>query len=461
MRARRGVQLLIESLRSDPTNALVRCHYGKLLEAFRGDYDGAEAQYSAALDIDPNHIPALTFYSYLLRDLRNDTAGWRKIQGRKDLLMDPGRVHTRNSDTYYDPAVNDGDLRPLFTAIARGTSEVGPTAITPWEFLRVPGLSEHELRRLGYTREEARALQGGPQHFRLAAETWGMWHWHGFYQPFWKHRGRRYEPYCQPPCSPPGHSNGTRDAPCRLARLRRERTECVYHTDERLRRWVEWERGAAGGYFIGADGEPTTSVGVCMCVMCAPKGAVCAEGASARRGDKARGGAAECADCDAGMSSEVDDDNSTASVVWQRLKAAVIRGVPGPEVEPLRGGGPINYERFDQLEVSSEGDSRDEAARSGGFEDYDSLVATREALENMKHTQKTLHQDWLREHDRARDQQAAEDKKNELDALDRNSSLAQMQPTKWMQRILETRAKQAAAAASDSGDVASSLPSGI
>lgn len=313
-------KLLCASLRADPTNALVRCHYGKLLEAFRGDYDGAEAQYLAALSSDPNHIPALTFYSYFLRDLRNDTAGFRKIQGRKDLLMDPCRLHERNSDVYFDPAVYGGDLRPLFSAIARGTSEIGPTAITPWEFLRVPGPTEHELRRLGYTRQEARALEGGPQHFRLASETAGLWHWHGFYQQFWKNRGRRYQPYC-----PFGHKNGTRHVPCRLALLKSQRSKHTYHTDERLVRWVEWERGAAGGYFIGADGEPSRSVGVCMCVMCSPhkdkaasNSAPPGECAAVRRTEETREGlqgSARCWDSDPEASSEWDDDNSTASLV--------------------------------------------------------------------------------------------------------------------------------------------------
>jgi hypothetical protein len=25
-------------------------------------------------------------------------------------------------------------------------------------------------------------MQGGREHMRTAAETWGMWQWHGFYQ---------------------------------------------------------------------------------------------------------------------------------------------------------------------------------------------------------------------------------------------------------------------------------------
>ena len=97
-------QLFLQALDADSTNPGVRCQYGKLLEAFRGDYAGAEAQYVQALAHDSNHIPSLTFYSYFLRDLRNDTSAWRKIQGRKDLLLDPTRIHDRNSDTYYDPA---------------------------------------------------------------------------------------------------------------------------------------------------------------------------------------------------------------------------------------------------------------------------------------------------------------------------------------------------------------------
>ena len=152
------------------------------------------------------------------------------------------------------------------------------------------------------------------------------------------------------------------------------------------------------------------------------------------------------------------------SQVWQRLKTAVLQGIPEPpDIAPLRGGGPVNYARFDQLEVSSEGDMRDAVARSEGFEDYDSLVSTREALENTKHKHKTLHQDWLREHDRACDQEAAH-LKEELDLVYKNKSLCdslpQPLPTKWMHRLQETRAKtskQAAAAASgNSGEAASS-----
>ena len=55
-------QLFLESLRADDSNPMVRCQYGKLLEAFRGDLDGAEAQYKLALELDRNHIPSLTFY---------------------------------------------------------------------------------------------------------------------------------------------------------------------------------------------------------------------------------------------------------------------------------------------------------------------------------------------------------------------------------------------------------------
>jgi len=152
-------QLFLASLHADETNPMVWCQYGKLLEAFRGDLDAAEEQYKRALQLDPNHIPTLSFYSYFLRDLRNDTATWRKVQGRKDLLMDPSRVHERNSEMYFDPAFIDGDLRPLFGAVARGTCEIGSTEIgstTPWEYLSVPSPSETELRRLGYSRDEAR-----------------------------------------------------------------------------------------------------------------------------------------------------------------------------------------------------------------------------------------------------------------------------------------------------------------
>jgi hypothetical protein len=142
--------------------------------------------------------------------------------------------------------------------------------------------------------------------------------------------------------------------------------------------------------------------------------------------------------------------------VWQRLKTGVLQGIPEPpDIAPLRGGGPISYARFDQLEVSSEGDLRDAVARSEGFEDYDSLVSTREALENTKHKHKTLHQDWLREHDRARDQEAAQ-LKEELNKVYKNKSLCdslpQPLPTRWMHRVQETRAnaaKQAAAAAAE------------
>ena len=148
--------------------------------------------------------------------------------------------------------------------------------------------------------------------------------------------------------------------------------------------------------------------------------------------------------------------------MWQRLKTAVLQGIPEPpDIAPLRGGGPINYARFDELEVSSEGDIRDAVARSEGFEDYDSLLSTREALENTKHKHKTLHQDWLREHDRARDKEAAQ-LKEELDLVYKNKSLCDslpQLPTKWMHRIQETRAKaskQAAAAAAENSTEAAS-----
>jgi hypothetical protein len=51
--------------------------------------------------------------------------------------MDPSRLHDRNSEKYFDPAVLAGDMRPFYSAIARGTSEMGPSAMTPWDFLKV------------------------------------------------------------------------------------------------------------------------------------------------------------------------------------------------------------------------------------------------------------------------------------------------------------------------------------
>ena len=80
-------QLFLRSIQAEPTNPNVLCQYGKLLEAFRGDYDAAEEKYKKALALDANHLPTLTFYSYFLRHLRNDTAGWHKIQAHKDLLI--------------------------------------------------------------------------------------------------------------------------------------------------------------------------------------------------------------------------------------------------------------------------------------------------------------------------------------------------------------------------------------
>jgi len=80
-------QLFLRSIQAEPTNPNVLCQYAKLLEAFRGDYDAAEEKYKRALALDANHLPTLTFYSYFLRHLRNDTAGWRKTQGHKDLLI--------------------------------------------------------------------------------------------------------------------------------------------------------------------------------------------------------------------------------------------------------------------------------------------------------------------------------------------------------------------------------------
>lgn len=151
--------------------------------------------------------------------------------------------------------------------------------------------------------------------------------------------------------------------------------------------------------------------------------------------------------------------------MWQAVKTGVLSGIPEPpDIAPLRGGGPINYARFDQLEVSSEGDVRDAVARSEGFKDYDSLVSTREAMENTKHKHTTLHQDWLREHDRAGDKEAAQ-LKEELDLIYKNKSLCdslpQPLPTKWMQRVLETRAKQAAAAAAGNSSSAVASESSV
>jgi len=104
-------QLFQQSLEIDSSNPDVRCQYGKLLEAFRGDYAAAETQYQMALALDSNHIPALTFYCYFLRDLRPDTVAYRKVQGRKDMLMDPNRVHVRNSDEYF------GECRDSFVCV--------------------------------------------------------------------------------------------------------------------------------------------------------------------------------------------------------------------------------------------------------------------------------------------------------------------------------------------------------
>ena len=319
-------QLFIAALDAGGPHPDVLCQYGKLLEAFRGDYDAAEHRYSQALAADPNHIPTLTFYSYFLRDLRNDSSRHRAIQGRKDLLMDPTRLHKRNSDVYYDPAVVDGDLRPLYAAIARGTSEVGPTAVTPWDYLPVPGLSAEELRRLGYSRKEAEALRGGPEHMRTGAETWGFWQWHGFYQQFWKHRGREYQ-------------GGGADALGRAAAARVRPEMPPGAVDARVAAWKAWEDGPAGGFYLDEEGAPRpwpqdpdkAKACVCHCVLCRPKKAPPKAPAPRRQrhGGDGAGGEGE---------NEETPDNSTAAIVWQRVKAAILAPRERYTREPGAGG---------------------------------------------------------------------------------------------------------------------------
>ena len=106
--------------------------------------------------------------------------------------MDASRVHERNSDRYFDPAFIHGDLRPLYAAIARGTAEIGTSAITSWGHLKVPALTENELRRVGYARDEARELQGGGEAFVTTEgdEAARFWQFHGFYRRFYKNRGK-------------------------------------------------------------------------------------------------------------------------------------------------------------------------------------------------------------------------------------------------------------------------------
>jgi hypothetical protein len=89
---------------------------------------------------------------------------------------------------------------------------------------------------------------------------------------------------------------------------------------DRVRRWKEWEDGAAGGYYINAQGKPVAmptenaSACICHCVLCAPKKqapAVETVGGGGGDGGVAGGGAQD----DKWMR-----DNSTVALVWERFK---------------------------------------------------------------------------------------------------------------------------------------------
>ena len=58
-------------------------------------------------------------------------------------------------------ALFEGDLRPLYRAIAAGTAD-GPEGLTPFDYYVVPPPTAAELEALGYPPDEARAAAGGP-----------------------------------------------------------------------------------------------------------------------------------------------------------------------------------------------------------------------------------------------------------------------------------------------------------
>eukprot|EP00960_Hanusia_phi_P050237 760091-Hanusia_phi.AAC.5 len=106
-------------LEMNPSEVKMICQYAKLQEAFRGNYFEAEVLYRKALEINSNHVPTLSFYSWFLRDIRN-SSDWKLYHQRRNLLIDRTRLCDHNLVSAYRPAAHcscsNGDAGEIFHA---------------------------------------------------------------------------------------------------------------------------------------------------------------------------------------------------------------------------------------------------------------------------------------------------------------------------------------------------------
>jgi hypothetical protein len=303
---------------------------------------------------------------------------WRLLQGRKDVLLDRRRIFARNSDRYFDPALDEGDLRPYWNALARGTVE-GPSGATPLDLLAVPPPTAAELRAVGFPPGEAEAQAGGRE--LLWEES------HGY------------------PPSPPSRTKWTRLVHPSVL------TGHVSSLSHRYRFWHahHWYRQHfRNGNVTRAQTRLARAEGARVLQACGLRGAPL------------------CEVCEESPAWELFRNSIWGSGRWSYGRWGGGRGGSAEQAPPpaaaaaaagLRGGG-FDYSRFDALDVSSDSPPSDgarapptacatdaeltrgaagdmDALRSDpASADPDRMIGTLQAIQNMHSKAQSSFEDW-------------------------------------------------------------------